>query len=109
MIITIILEQLNSLPKPVRTGITITGSKISLSPNGEAGWVIVNQVNNTLLPFNTVDCSDCGNGGWYELHSMISADSTSACFVIAYLEFSDHSEVILDYGLCFPTFIILFL
>jgi len=84
---------------PIDTGsIDINGDNIQVS-SGQ-GWM--NDGNNyTITVFNTVDCSACGGGGWYELHSIFSPSTSEACFGILYLEFSSTSSVVIDWSLCF--------
>eukprot|EP01121_Diplochlamys_sp_Union-15-3_P016716 TRINITY_DN5740_c0_g1_i2.p1 TRINITY_DN5740_c0_g1~~TRINITY_DN5740_c0_g1_i2.p1 ORF type:complete len:260 (+),score=30.87 TRINITY_DN5740_c0_g1_i2:74-853(+) len=102
-IISVSLPALKTLPTGIVTGITIKGSSISLGPRSTQGWLTYQSRNYTLIPFNTVNCNDCGNGGWYELHSMLVQNQQLACFGILYLEFTSHNTVSLSYGLCFPT------
>jgi len=92
---------LNVPIKPLETGISILGQQLTLHSN--SGWMVKSGQNYSVVPFATVDCTDCGNGGWLELHSMFSLGNDVACFGILYLMLDDHSSVMLQYGLCLPT------
>jgi len=91
---------LNVPIKPLDTGITILGQQLTLNSN--SGWLVKNGQNYSVMSFATVDCTNCGNGGWLELHSMFSLGNDVACFGILYLMLNDHSYVQLQYGLCLP-------
>ncbi len=80
----------------------------TLSFNGsDAGLMQLGGQSLWVYPFNTVDCTTCGDGsaGWYELHSVLWNPATSAtCFGIYYLfVVSPPAPVGLDYVLCLPT------
>jgi len=105
--INVYFPALNTLPKTVTTNFKISGANIELKP-GSTGWAVINNVNDTFIVFNTVNCASCEqskkklSGGWYELHSLfVNEQGTRACFGILYLMIGDNSDVILDYGLCF--------
>lgn len=86
------------------TGYTITGDDISLS-SGTAGALTYtfSGATFTLYPFQTVDCSDCHDGPWWELHSIAynSADP-NICFTVLYL-FPDSADTVFSsYSICLP-------
>ena len=85
-------------------GVKVDGGTSLNITDGE-GWVYNNLDGRyyNIIVFSTVDCSDCGNGGWYELHSFISnSEQEKACFGIFYLEFESKNSVLLEYSLCVP-------
>jgi hypothetical protein len=93
--------------KPIQPvqGFEIDGNQIYLSSASGLGIVDLPALGEKYLftPFSRVDCSDCGNGGWQELHSMFWNESLSrVCFGIVYLQNQAPSEVSIDYSMCFP-------
>lgn len=94
------LPPLLQMPQPFESGFSIQGSDIALA--GPAGSIVVDGTSWALLPFETVDCSDCPGGPWYELHAMIHR-SAEACFVILYLYPEKPEQIPLDYGICLPS------
>ena len=65
--------------KPIQpvTGFEIDGDRVYLSQTTGIGIVDFPAIKEKFLfaPFSRVDCSDCGNGGWQELHSMFWNES----------------------------------
>jgi hypothetical protein len=57
----------------------------------------------SVVPFTTVDCSDCGGEGWYELHALFwDAPRQRTCFGIFYL-MNRHPDLVgLEYARCLP-------
>jgi hypothetical protein len=56
----------------------------------------------TLLPFGTVDCSQCGSGGWFELHSLLwDPTQKRLCFAIIYV-FKPGTPLQMTYSLTLP-------
>lgn len=84
------------------SGYTITGSDISLI-SGQVGALVYNGVNFAFYPFEDVDCSNCSEGPWWELHSIAHDDiGQTTCFTILYL-FPDSADTIFSsYSICFP-------
>jgi hypothetical protein len=90
--------------QPIK-GFEIDGDGIYLSSTTGVGVLDLPSMGEKYAfePFSRVDCSDCGKGGWQELHAMFWNQSLSrVCFGIIYLENQDLSEVSLDYSMCFP-------
>jgi len=94
------LPGIANLPSIKSNSIKISGSTIVYSSG--TGWAL-NQAktNFTITTFVTVDCTDCGSGGWYELHSFFYDGKSVGCFGIIYLEFPNHNVVTMVYGMCF--------
>lgn len=86
------------------TGYAITGNDISFS-SGQPGTLTYAFTGATfdLYPFETIDCSDCHEGPWCELHSIASdASVPQACFTILYLFPDSMDTVFSSYSICFP-------
>ena len=94
------LPALTVRPTPIDTGITIAGTAITL--NAGAGSVELAGKTWDLTPFNTVDCTDCPDGPWYELHCMLERDS-EGCFGIVYLFPDQLDSVMLTGVVCLPS------
>jgi len=103
------LPPLKATAYPVKTNFTISGSEINYSNN--QGWLIMENQNYSVTVFSTVDCYDCGDPGWYELHSILVPVASnkdaivykSACFGIIYLTIGDNTDAELDWGFCIPS------
>lgn len=69
------------------------------------GHIVVAGTSLALYPFDTVDCSACGSGGWQEIHSFFWDESRSALtFGILYLFPPSLSRPMqLSYSLTLPT------
>jgi hypothetical protein len=93
------LPALRALPPPMSTGIRVTGSDLTLDDTG--GTMTLGGVTRSVHPMALVDCSDCPDGPWYEVHVVLAG--SDACFGILYLYPDDPSWVDLEYGLCLPT------
>ena len=79
---------------------TVEGPDVSLSA-GTLGSLFHDGVDYVAAPFETIDCSDCGMGGWFELHMILwDAASSRACFSIAYLQ--EDEVVRFTYTVCLP-------
>jgi hypothetical protein len=113
---------LEARPNPTDLGIDMDGEELWLE--GSSGGVVVDGVSFELLPFASVDCTDCPGGPWLELHSLLvpgdgaalsrgaavdsnaagrgGGTSASACFGIVYLFPEDPSYAQLSYGICLP-------
>ncbi|OAQ57712.1 hypothetical protein VFPPC_11458 [Pochonia chlamydosporia 170] len=80
------------------------GTKLSLQPN-VVGSVTLNNQPYSLIPFAIVDCSNCGssvNGGWVEVHSVISSKkANNVCLGIFYLPVIHTPSISLEYVNCF--------
>ena len=100
-VIDVTLPGINVIPSAISSDVKIDGADIFFSSGN--GWLLYQNTNYTITTWSTVDCSDCGEGGWYELHSMFSSAATEQCFGILYLMFNNQNSVMLQYGLCFPT------
>lgn len=91
----------STLPAPALVGgYKIQGSNIFYDGT-HPGTITIAGSTSALYPFNAVICTDCGNGGWYELHSLL-VDATQTTFAILYLQ--TEGSVQLDYGITLPTF-----
>ena len=55
-----------------------------------------------VLPFEDVDCTACGQGGWHEIHTLLwDPAGARLCFAIFYL-FQPGDPVLLTYSLTLP-------
>lgn len=87
---------------PLVSGFTVTGSDLSFDGTNP-GKANVNGESWTMYPFNTVDCRDCANPGWWELHSLFYDPSNqNACLGILYLMEGTTDKTELAYFLCLP-------
>ncbi len=83
-------------------GYSVHGSSIFVREDG-AGSITLAGHEMPLLVFGDVDCSACGGGGWFELHSVIWDDANArAIFVIIYLMNDDMFSVELTYARSLP-------
>jgi hypothetical protein len=92
-------------PAPLDVGIDISGDALWLED--EVGGVEIEGVSYALLPFATVDCTDCPGGPWLEIHALLEEEgqrdtSALACFGIVYLFQNQPDYAQLSYGLCLP-------
>lgn len=102
------LPALRALPDSLDVGIDVRANSLHLDVAG--GWIITPdpagnegyKVNQTLIPFNFVDCTECPGGPWYEIHSMLHTAPSNACFGILYLFPNDPNMVELEYTFCMP-------
>jgi hypothetical protein len=94
------LPALAVAPTAIDTGMSITGTDIQLDASG--GHLDLAGVTWDLVPFNTVDCSTCPGGPWYELHVVLMRPG-EACFTILYLYPDDPGQVRLALALCLPS------
>jgi hypothetical protein len=94
------LPALNTVPTAIDTGVSIQGTGIDLGPLG--GSIEVDGALWELIPFNTVDCTDCPDGPWYEVHSMLRK-ANEGCFGILYLYPDAPNQVELGYAICLPS------
>ncbi len=98
------IPELVARPAPLDVGITISGDELWL--DGETGGVVLDGVSYELLPFATVDCTDCPGGPWLEIHSLLAGDeareAAPTCFGIVYLFPEQPSSAQLSYGICLP-------
>jgi len=82
-------------------GFSVSGTAIDL-PARAPGTVQYDGVKQVAFHFATVDCSFCGGGGWYELHSLLWNPQTSAVtFGIFYLMIAG-GPVLFEYTLSMP-------
>ena len=98
--VAVSLPALDAAPAAMDTGITIAGTDIELGASG--GQLDLAGATWDVLPFNTVDCTSCPGGPWYEIHSMLVRPAES-CFGILYLYPDTPGTVQLSYTLCMPT------
>eukprot|EP01084_Bolivina_argentea_P224931 380229_1 len=92
---------ISASPKPstIANNINVTGSKINIT--NSVGTVNLNDGKYDIIVFSTVNCMNCGDGGWYELHSFLhNAQKHKICFTIFYLEFTSRNNVLMEYSLC---------
>ncbi len=66
------MPELVARPAPLDVGIDISGDALWLQD--EAGGVLLGGVSYALLPFATVDCSDCPGGPWLEIHALLEEE-----------------------------------
>lgn len=90
-------------PPPLVSGFTITGADLSFDGTNPGSANVLGETWK-MYPFNTVDCSDCANPGWFELHSLFyDASNQNACLGILYLLGSDPTQTELAYLFCLNT------
>jgi hypothetical protein len=86
---------------PLLQGFQIVGSGVSIT-DGQPGWVVFGPTRYEVFVFATVDCTDCGNPGWRELHAIFWDGTTNRTgFCIFYLNASPNS-VLVQYALSLP-------
>jgi len=78
-------------------GFSVSGDSLQLDP-GIPGAVLFGGNVEAALTFATVDCSDCGQPGWYELHALLWNPNGPPIIGIFYLEYQDTRHVVFDYG-----------
>jgi hypothetical protein len=89
-------------PAALVPGFKVRGPSIQLD-GASPGVIVLKGVSMDLLVFATVDCTDCGNPGWSELHSLIwDQASATLSFTIIYLLEDDFTDVQLAYSLTLP-------
>jgi hypothetical protein len=89
-------------PAALVPGFKIRGPSIQLD-GASPGVIVLDGVSMDLLVFATVDCTDCGNPGWSELHSLIwDQAAATLSFSIIYLLEDDFTDVQLAYSLALP-------
>jgi hypothetical protein len=87
---------------PLLKGYKIKGPDISLH-SGRPGTVNLGMGLLTVLPFQAVDCSQCGVPGWHEVHALLwDRARNRACFVIFYLVIGQGKTVQAAYSLTLP-------
>ena len=103
------IPELVARPAPLDVGIGIDGDELWL--DGQSGEILLDGARYELLPFATVDCTDCPGGPWLEIHCLLTADEPAtmtwrqagqACFGIVYLFPNDPDYAQLSYGICLP-------
>ena len=122
-VVTPDIPELTGRPEPLDVGITISGDALWLE--GDAGEIDLEGATYDLLPFATVDCTDCPGGPWLELHCLLEGvgeraalsrggaagsnaagkdgdPSALACFGIVYLFPNEPDHAQLSYGICLP-------
>ena len=88
-------------PTPVDAPFTVHGASIDVEHG--AGTLTLAGAALPLVVFGTVDCSQCGSPGWYELHSVVwDAAHQRTIFVIVYLIDGTMSSVELTYARALP-------
>jgi hypothetical protein len=70
------IPALTGRPEPLDVGITIEGDDLWLE--GESGGILLEGNTYDLLPFATVDCTDCPGGPWLELHCLMEGEVEAA-------------------------------
>ncbi len=90
---------LRALPEPTVTGIEIQSDELWL--DGAEGGIVADGTEYRLLPFASVDCTECPGGPWLELHGLMVATG-EACFGIVYLFPDEPDFAQLSYGICLP-------
>jgi len=105
------LPELVARPSPLDVGISIGGEQLWLE--GSEGEITLAGATYELMPFATVDCTDCPGGPWLEIHALLGGDEQStrkschqsalACFGIVYLFPNEPDYAQLSYGICLPS------
>lgn len=93
------IPALRALPEPIETGIEVSGDELWLE--GTEGGIVLDGQTYTMLPFATVDCTECPGGPWLELHNLLVGEG-EACFGIVYLFPEEPAYAQLSYGICLP-------
>jgi hypothetical protein len=94
------LPALTALPEPVATDIDVDGDAISIHDG--RGTLELGGATYDVTTFGTVDCSDCGAPGWYELHSVL-VGAGDACYGVLYLFPDTPDTVQLGWTICVPS------
>ena len=94
------LPPLRATPPPFDPGVRIDGDQVAF--DGSEGHMRLDGHDRALMPFDTVDCTDCPGGPWLEVHSLL-VGTDDACFGILYLYPDDPDYVQLAYGICLPS------
>lgn len=81
----------------------IVGERLSLGKDGR-GMVQLGSKRYDLFPFEVVDCLDCADDGWLELHSVFTPpEGGAAGTMILYFYASKPTEIMGTYGLELPS------
>ncbi len=98
------VPELAARPAPLDVGISIAGDELWL--DGSSGGIVLEGASYELLPFATVDCTDCPDGPWLEIHALLAGDeareAVPTCFGIVYLFPNQPDHAQLSYGICLP-------
>jgi hypothetical protein len=70
------IPELTGRPEPLDVGISINGDELWLE--GDSGEILLEGQTYDLLPFATVDCTDCPGGPWLELHCLLDGVGSGA-------------------------------
>jgi len=98
--VNVSLPALKASPSALDTGITIDGADVHLDATG--GTMTMASQTWRLVPFGTVDCTQCPGGPWLEIHSLLLGEQ-QGCFSILYLWPNDKTKVEAAYTLCLPS------
>lgn len=98
--VAVTLPALTALPEPVAKAITIKGAELTLLDG--AGTAELGGNSYDFTPFATVDCTDCGTPGWYELHVLLHR-AGEACYGVLYLFPDEPSVAQIAWTLCLPS------
>ncbi len=92
-------------PPPPGVHVVATDPALLEDDGGSPGHVTIGSRSLALYPFDVVDCSACGGGGWQELHVLLWDDaSASLGFAILYLFPPASGRAMqMSYGLTLPT------
>lgn len=93
------LPALAALPSGFNSGVSISGEGIDVSPTG--GSIELQGSAWDLTPFATVDCTDCPDGPWLEVHSLLRKPG-QGCFGILYLFPEQPTRVDFTNAVCLP-------
>lgn len=94
---------------PLALGVALAQGFAATAPrlvvrDGQPGEFGYDTTSTVLLPFEVVDCTACGQVGWYELHSILRDDAThQASFAIFYFWPSKPSDIHVTYSLTLPS------
>ena len=80
------------------TGVEISGAPlVSLGFLG-TGSIVLDAQTWSLTAFGLVDCTDCGQPGWYEVHAVLAGANGETGIVFLYLMLDDSESVFAAYG-----------
>ncbi len=102
--IEVTLPEVAFEPPEVPVGYEVDGTQLQLHQDGSPGLMTFQGEDYTVYPFEIVDCSEeCGQPGWYEVHSFVERRGDGALgFIIYYLR--EPGKVEAHYGVIWPSF-----
>jgi hypothetical protein len=82
-------------------GFQIVGPDVSI-PDGQPGWVVFGPTRYEVFIFATVDCTNCGDPGWRELHAIFRDGTTNRTGFCVFYLYASPNTVLVDYALSLP-------